>query len=136
MGCVLGADRVVLEQVNGNTDAGSEAEEEEAGWQHESVTLSRSGGAGLGFSIAGGVDNPHLAGDTRIYVTKLIPGGAAATSTLKINDVILKVNQVKVVGVTHAEAVDALKRAGTIVKLVGTPITPTCCWRPYLVTNC
>jgi len=34
-------------------------------------------GAGLGFSIAGGVGNEHVAGDTGIFITKVITGGAA-----------------------------------------------------------
>jgi len=33
--------------------------------------------AGLGFSIAGGVGNEHVAGDTGIFITKVIDGGAA-----------------------------------------------------------
>jgi len=33
--------------------------------------------AGLGFSIAGGVGNEHVAGDTGIFITKVIKGGAA-----------------------------------------------------------
>ena len=33
--------------------------------------------AGLGFSIAGGVGNEHVAGDTGIFITKVITGGAA-----------------------------------------------------------
>jgi len=33
--------------------------------------------AGLGFSIAGGIGNEHIPGDTAIYVTKVIEGGAA-----------------------------------------------------------
>ena len=32
---------------------------------------------GLGFSIAGGVGNEHVAGDTGIFITKVISGGAA-----------------------------------------------------------
>lgn len=32
---------------------------------------------GLGFSIAGGIGNEHVPGDTAIYVTKIIEGGAA-----------------------------------------------------------
>ena len=32
---------------------------------------------GLGFSIAGGTDNEHRTGDDGIFVTKIIPGGAA-----------------------------------------------------------
>lgn len=77
------------------------------------------GGAGLGFSIAGGTDNPHFGNDTAIYITKLIPGGAAsADGRLRVNDTILQVNDVSVVDVPHAAAVDALKRAGNTVKLV------------------
>ena len=36
------------------------------------------GGTGLGFSIAGGTDNPHVGEDPSIYITKVIDGGAAA----------------------------------------------------------
>ncbi|PIK55649.1 putative disks large-like 1-like, partial [Apostichopus japonicus] len=46
-------------------------------WHYEEITLIR-GGAGLGFSIAGGTDNPHIGEDPSIFITKLIPGGAAA----------------------------------------------------------
>jgi hypothetical protein len=37
---------------------------------------------------------------------------------MKINNVILKVNDVLVVNVTYSAAVEALKRAGNIVRLV------------------
>lgn len=36
------------------------------------------GNSGLGFSIAGGIDNPHIPDDPGIFITKIIPGGAAA----------------------------------------------------------
>ena len=35
------------------------------------------GSSGLGFSIAGGTDNPHVGDDPSIYITKIIQGGAA-----------------------------------------------------------
>lgn len=90
----------------------------EGEWEYEEITLER-GGAGLGFSIAGGTDNPHIGDDTAIYITKLIPGGAAAADgRLRVNDIILHVNEVSVVDVPHASAVEALKRAGNTVKLV------------------
>ncbi|XP_037919256.1 disks large 1 tumor suppressor protein isoform X3 [Hermetia illucens] len=86
-------------------------------WHYFDITLER-GNSGLGFSIAGGTDNPHIGTDTSIYITKLIPGGAAATDGhLMINDIIVSVNNVSVVDVTHASAVDALKKAGNTVKL-------------------
>lgn len=87
-------------------------------WEYEEIALER-GGAGLGFSIAGGTDNPHIGDDTAIYITKLIPGGAASSDgRLQVNDSILQVNDVSVVDVQHAVAVDALKKAGNTVKLV------------------
>ena len=36
----------------------------------------------------------------------------------RVNDIILSVNEVGTVGVTHSQAVDALKRAGNSVRLV------------------
>ena len=73
----------------------------------------------LGFSIAGGTDNPHIGTDTSIYITKIIPGGAAyADGRVHVNDIIVSVNDVSVVDVTHALAVEALKSAGERVKLV------------------
>ena len=42
-------------------------------WEFEEIALER-GGSGLGFSIAGGVDNPHIGNDSSIYITKLISG--------------------------------------------------------------
>lgn len=42
------------------------------------VCVSPQGNSGLGFSIAGGTDNPHIGDDPGIFITKIIPGGAAA----------------------------------------------------------
>jgi len=36
------------------------------------------GSTGLGFSIAGGTDSPHVGNDPSVYVTKIIEGGTAA----------------------------------------------------------
>lgn len=84
---------------------------------YEDITLER-GNSGLGFSIAGGTDNPHIGTDSSIYITKLIPGGAAAADgRLGVNDIIVSVNDVSVVDVPHAAAVEALKKAGNVVKL-------------------
>ncbi|XP_037813235.1 disks large 1 tumor suppressor protein isoform X10 [Lucilia sericata] len=101
--------------LSGNTDVNIVNGDES--WQYEDITLER-GNSGLGFSIAGGTDNPHVGNDSSIYITKLIPGGAAAADgRLSVNDIIVSVNDVSVVDVPHASAVDALKKAGNIVKL-------------------
>ncbi|KTG42463.1 hypothetical protein cypCar_00010157 [Cyprinus carpio] len=57
----------MTEQVNGT----------EIEYEFEEITLER-GNSGLGFSIAGGTDNPHIGDDPGIFITKIIPGGAAA----------------------------------------------------------
>ncbi|KAF3857680.1 hypothetical protein F7725_010881 [Dissostichus mawsoni] len=75
----------------------------EADYEYEEITLER-GNSGLGFSIAGGVDNPHIGEDPSIFITK-------------VNDVILRVNEADVRDVTHSRAVEALKEAGSLVWL-------------------
>ncbi|XP_072555593.1 disks large homolog 1-like isoform X4 [Paramormyrops kingsleyae] len=89
----------------------------EADFEYEEITLER-GNSGLGFSIAGGTDNPHIGDDPSIFITKIIPGGAAAQDgRLRVNDCILRVNDADVRDVTHSKAVEALKEAGCIVRL-------------------
>ncbi|KAJ8374367.1 hypothetical protein SKAU_G00049470 [Synaphobranchus kaupii] len=89
----------------------------EADYEYEEITLER-GNSGLGFSIAGGTDNPHIGEDPSIFITKIITGGAAAQDgRLRVNDSILRVNDVDVRDVTHSKAVEALKEAGCIVRL-------------------
>ncbi|XP_063750906.1 disks large homolog 2 isoform X21 [Eleginops maclovinus] len=91
---------------------GTEIEDE-----FEEITLER-GNSGLGFSIAGGTDNPHIGDDPGIFITKIIPGGAAAEDgRLRVNDCILRVNDADVSEVCHSKAVEALKVAGSIVRL-------------------
>ncbi|XP_076581458.1 disks large homolog 4 isoform X3 [Chaetodon auriga] len=85
--------------------------------EYEEITLER-GNSGLGFSIAGGTDNPHIGDDPSIFITKIIPGGAAAQDgRLRVNDSIVFVNDVDVREVTHSIAVEALKEAGPVVRL-------------------
>ncbi|XP_063772467.1 disks large homolog 1 isoform X25 [Pseudophryne corroboree] len=89
----------------------------DADYEYEEITLER-GTSGLGFSIAGGTDNPHIGDDTSIFITKIISGGAAAQDgRLRVNDCILRVNDVDVHDVAHSKAVEALKEAGSIVRL-------------------
>ncbi|KAG7231951.1 hypothetical protein INR49_010060 [Caranx melampygus] len=70
----------------------------EADYEYEEITLER-GNSGLGFSIAGGTDNPHIGEDPSIFITKVIPGGAAAQDG------------------RLSRAVEALKEAGSLVRL-------------------
>ncbi|XP_077283994.1 MAGUK family member discs large 1 isoform X5 [Arctopsyche grandis] len=89
------------------------------------------GGAGLGFSIAGGVGNQHIPGDNGIYVTKIMAGGAAhQDGRLRVGDKLLAVKNtsngdVYLENITHEEAVSALKATRERVLLVVQPTTAT-----------
>ncbi|XP_041419208.1 disks large homolog 1 isoform X2 [Xenopus laevis] len=103
--------------VNTDLETPSYVNGTDAEYEYEEITLER-GTSGLGFSIAGGTDNPHIGDDTSIFITKIISGGAAAQDgRLRVNDCILRVNEVDVHDVTHSKAVEALKEAGSIVQL-------------------
>ena len=73
---------------------------------------------GLGFSIAGGRTTEHVPGDDGIFITKIIPGGAAAEEgSLAIGDRIVKLNDHSMVGITYVEAVDILISTSSNVEL-------------------
>nr|XP_020452813.1 multiple PDZ domain protein-like isoform X2 [Monopterus albus] len=84
---------------------------------YKTVTLERSS-SGLGFSIVGGFGSPY--GDLPIYIKTVFNKGAATEDgRLKPGDQIIAVNGHCLEGVTHAEAVDILKKTkGTVVLTV------------------
>ncbi|KAG7487117.1 multiple PDZ domain protein-like [Solea senegalensis] len=84
---------------------------------YKTITLEKDS-SGLGFSIVGGFGSPH--GDLPIYVKTVFNKGAAvADGRLKRGDQIIAVNGHCLEGVTHAEAVDILKKTkGSVVLTV------------------
>uniref|UniRef100_A0A3Q2E548 Discs, large homolog 2 (Drosophila) n=1 Tax=Cyprinodon variegatus TaxID=28743 RepID=A0A3Q2E548_CYPVA len=77
-----------------------------------------AGDSALGFTIAGGADNPQINNDPGIFITKITPKGAAAEDgRLRVKDCILRVNDVDVSRASHFKAVEALKDAGSTVRL-------------------
>ncbi|KAM4664921.1 disks large homolog 3 isoform 2-T2 [Discoglossus pictus] len=99
-------------------DPASSVNGSDALYKYEEIVLER-GNSGLGFSIAGGIDNPHVPDDPGIFITKIIPGGAAAMDgRLGVADCVLRVNEVDVTDVVHSKAVEALKEAGPVVRLL------------------
>ena len=88
-------------------------------WVYEEIILERSLGVSLGFSIAGGTDNPMYGNNSAIYITKLTPNGLAEQDgRLVPNDILYKVNDVNIAEAEHTDAVQALKDAGQTVYLV------------------
>uniref|UniRef100_A0A673AHJ8 PDZ domain-containing protein n=1 Tax=Sphaeramia orbicularis TaxID=375764 RepID=A0A673AHJ8_9TELE len=62
----------------------------------------------LGISVAGGVGSPH--GNVPLFIATMDTNGLAAKTQLKRGDQIIAVNGHCLEGVTHAEAVDILKK--------------------------
>uniref|UniRef100_H3C1A6 PDZ domain-containing protein n=1 Tax=Tetraodon nigroviridis TaxID=99883 RepID=H3C1A6_TETNG len=82
---------------------------------YKTVTLKR-GSTGLGFSIVGGFGSPH--GDLPIYIKTIFNKGAAIEDgRLKCGDQIIAVNGHCLEGMTHAEAVDILKKTKSTIIL-------------------
>ncbi|XP_041037554.1 pro-interleukin-16-like [Carcharodon carcharias] len=72
------------------------------------VVLHKEEGAGLGFSIAGGVDHENK----MVTAHKVFPNGLAAQEgTIKQGDEILSINGNSLKGVTHSEALSLLHKA-------------------------
>ncbi|GIZ01332.1 protein lap4 [Caerostris extrusa] len=86
----------------------------------EEVTVTRLNGS-LGLSIMGGKDRTCIPfGDGNgIYVSKIVPNGTAAKTKKKIRvgDRIIKVNDIDLIDLAHAEAVAALCESVDEVKL-------------------
>ena len=84
----------------------------------ETIVLDKGGG-GLGLSIAGGVDNPHIDGHPGIFITKILPDTVAEQDgRLRLGDQIISVNGIPLETVVHIKAVETLKLAGQRVTLV------------------
>eukprot|EP00049_Salpingoeca_infusionum_P026685 m.27203 g.27203 ORF g.27203 m.27203 type:complete len:803 (-) comp8909_c0_seq2:466-2874(-) len=84
----------------------------------EEITLHKPPVGGLGFTIAGGTDAPHVPNDTGIFVTKIVRNGAAnKQGQIAVGDKILKVNGIALYNMVHDEVVSVLKHAEGIVKL-------------------
>ncbi|XP_025069332.1 FERM and PDZ domain-containing protein 2 isoform X1 [Alligator sinensis] len=71
----------------------------------------------LGISVTGGINTSVRHGG--IYVKSLIPKGPAdKDGQIKIGDRLLEVDGISLCGITHKQAVEYLKKAGQVAKLV------------------
>lgn len=72
------------------------------------VTIPKDPSESLGISVSGGVNSPQ--GDTPIYVANIKPTGCLGrTKQIKKGDVLLAINSVSLLDLTHNEAVKQLK---------------------------
>lgn len=72
----------------------------------------------MGFNIRGGIDTPHVNGDTGIFVTKIRENGAAfEDGRLKEGDKIVEINGKSLKNLTHGQAVNIFINAGDEVEM-------------------
>lgn len=73
------------------------------------ITIYKESSESLGVSVAGGVASPR--GDTPIYITNINPKGCIGrTNALKKGDVIMSINSVSLLGLTHKESIRTIRK--------------------------
>ncbi|XGW32372.1 hypothetical protein V3C99_017152 [Haemonchus contortus] len=82
------------------------------------IAITRDTNGHLGLSIAGGLGStPFIEGDCSLFVSRVTPDGPAHIAGLRVNDKLIKVNDVDVLCATHDEAVRAMNEPGDVVEL-------------------
>ncbi|MED6242831.1 hypothetical protein ATANTOWER_010363, partial [Ataeniobius toweri] len=83
------------------------------------LQIKVSGQSGrLGISIAGGKGSlPYKDHDEGIFISRVAQGGPSEKAGIHVGDRLLEVNGLSMQGVTHHEAVAALRNAGGCIKL-------------------
>ncbi|XP_067466031.1 protein scribble homolog [Thunnus thynnus] len=72
----------------------------------------------LGISIAGGKGSlPYKDHDEGIFISRVTKGGPSEKAGVHVGDRLLEVNGLNMQGVTHLEAVSALRNAGSCIKM-------------------
>ncbi|XP_022099878.1 tyrosine-protein phosphatase non-receptor type 13-like isoform X2 [Acanthaster planci] len=118
-----------LDSAVDNTDATTKTEAEE---DHEEGVLDgreelkpgdvyrvqlKKANSSLGISVTGGINTSVKHGG--IYIKSMVPGGAADSNRkIQVGDRVLGVNSESLEGVTHRQAVEALRRAPEVSTLV------------------
>ncbi|XP_028409775.1 synaptojanin-2-binding protein-like [Dendronephthya gigantea] len=82
------------------------------------VRITRNPGEGFGLNIVGGIDSREIGNNTSIFISSINTyGPAASCGQLDVGDRLLQINEFSLIGVTHSDAVDAFRNAGTTIIL-------------------
>ncbi|XP_078360375.1 tight junction protein ZO-1-like isoform X2 [Oculina patagonica] len=108
----IGAER------NYRKSVGDASPTEQYSYERKTIVLEKANAnQGFGIAVSGGRDNPHFkSGDTSIVVSDIVQG-SPSDGLLKVNDIILQVNDINVENVMHSVAVQALKDSGNSARL-------------------
>ncbi|XP_028323991.1 disks large homolog 5a isoform X2 [Gouania willdenowi] len=71
----------------------------------------------LGFDIAEGVNDPYLPGDCGIFVTR-VDKGSVADGRLRVNDWLLKINDIDITNKDRKQVVKAVLNGGGLINMV------------------
>ncbi|XP_015272078.1 PREDICTED: disks large homolog 5, partial [Gekko japonicus] len=71
----------------------------------------------LGFDVAEGVNEPYLPGDCGIFVTK-VDKGSIADGRLRVNDWLLKINDVDLTNKDRKQVIKAVLNGGGVINMV------------------
>ncbi|XP_006006912.1 disks large homolog 5 [Latimeria chalumnae] len=71
----------------------------------------------LGFDVAEGVNEPYFPGDCGIFVTK-VDKGSVADGRLRVNDWLLKINDVDLTNKDRKQAIKAMLNGGGVINMV------------------
>ncbi|XP_051779686.1 disks large homolog 5a isoform X1 [Erpetoichthys calabaricus] len=71
----------------------------------------------LGFDVAEGVNDPYLPGDCGIFVTK-VDKGSIADGRLRVNDWLLKINDVDLANKDRKQVIKAVVTGGGVINMV------------------
>ncbi|XP_026131794.1 disks large homolog 5 isoform X1 [Carassius auratus] len=90
-------------------------------WETETVEFERSTDdvdlSDLGFDIAEGVSDPYLPGDYGIFVSK-VDKGSVAEGRLRVNDWLLKINDVDLANKDRKQVIKAVFSGGGVINVV------------------
>jgi len=119
---VLGNESTVIDSMPADPNS-ADQENSEAMLPDNFVRLSLVRGPnGYGFSIIGGIDQPYLANDSGIFITRIGRKGTAAVSgTLAIGDKIISINGESTDGLLHTDVLEMFHKANKQVDLVVWP---------------
>ncbi|XP_041362513.1 disks large homolog 5-like [Gigantopelta aegis] len=119
---------------NHSRDSAIDADLQE--WESETldIELEPFEGAGYGFDIIGGRDDPQFQNDPSIYVCHVAKAGPA-DGKLRVNDLVLKLNNLDVTNVDRRSAKQAIRKQGTLIMVVRRrKSTSARIWHPLQIT--
>ncbi|XP_014677292.1 PREDICTED: disks large homolog 5-like [Priapulus caudatus] len=111
--------RVMMNPVGHNHSRDSAIDADLQEWETETLEFNMdvTDGSHVGFDVVGGRDDPQSPNDPSLFVSHVRPGGAA-DSKLRVNDCLVRVNNVDLMSVDQKMALQAVRSCGGLVNLV------------------